>query len=193
MRDLSLHLLDIAENSVRAEATLVTIRITIDTVRDLLTLAVQDDGYGMSPELLAKVKSPFTTTRTTRPIGLGIPMLMENAQATGGGVEIDSVEGQGTTLTATFGYTHIDRPPLGDLVGTLVTLVAATPDRPDYVLECAYDDKHFTFETAAVRQVLGPEVPLNEPEVLAWIQGSLKEEFDTILPELVEKMEGINP
>lgn len=191
MRDLSLHLLDIAENSVRAEATLISIHIEISTSQDLLTLSVIDDGFGMSPELLAKVKSPFTTTRSTRPIGLGIPMLLENARNTGGDLQIESTEGQGTTLVATFGFTHIDRPPLGDLVGTMVTLIAATPEKPEYVLEGVYDDKTFTFETKAIKEVLGPDVPLNDPEVLAWIRGSLQEEFDTILPESVEKMEGI--
>ena len=192
MRDLSLHLLDIAENSVRAEASLVEIRIEISTGRDTLSLRVKDDGIGMSSELLAKVKSPFITTRTSRPIGLGIPLLLENARHTGGDVTIESAEGQGTLLVATFGFSHIDRPPLGDLTGTMVTLIAATPDKPDYVFACMYDDKSFVFETAAVRQVLGPDVPLNEPEVLAWIQSSIQEQLDDIIPQSVETMEGIN-
>ena len=131
MKELSLNLLDIVENSTRAGASLVTIRVIEEPEADRLTLYIEDDGSGMSPELLEAVQDPFTTTRTTRKVGLGIPFLKEGAEMTGGSLDLWSREGEGTRVTATYGYSHIDRPPLGDLAETVVTLVQCH-DRTDF-------------------------------------------------------------
>ncbi|MBR4080184.1 MAG: sensor histidine kinase, partial [Clostridia bacterium] len=126
MRDLSLHVLDLAQNSITAGAKLVTVSIVIDE-RGWLTFTLADDGKGMSPELLARVTSPVATTRTTRKVGLGIPLMMENAQRTGGDLTIQSEVGVGTTLTVTMDTTNIDCLPLGDLAGTMLSLMLTNP------------------------------------------------------------------
>ena len=136
MRDLSLHILDLAENSVRAKASLVTIGVCVDENK-LITLTIEDDGCGMDAELLSRVMSPFGTTRTTRKVGLGIPLMAQNARLTGGDIAIESQVGVGTTLTATLHGDSIDCLPLGDLAGTVVTLITANPDGPDFLLQCA--------------------------------------------------------
>jgi hypothetical protein len=174
MRDLSLHVLDLVQNSVKAHARLVVVEITADPVRDRLTIVIEDDGDGMSEDLLARVKNPFTTTRTTRKVGLGIPLMEERAALTGGGLTIDSKLGQGTRLETWLGLHHIDRPPLGDLAGTMLSLVLMTPEGPDYVLRVHKPDFDFTFDTREIRQALG-DVPLTTPEVVDWMRESLGE------------------
>lgn len=174
MRDLSLHILDLVQNSVSAGASVVTVRIGEHKKDDLLSISIIDDGCGMTPEFVEKVKSPFSTTRTTRKVGLGIPMFMENARLSGGDLHIDSQVGKGTELTATFRISSIDRPPLGDLVETMLTLILGTPERPDYVLDYATDQGQYVFDTREIRQVLG-DVPLDTPEVLEWMREALCE------------------
>lgn len=179
MRDLSMHVLDIAQNSVKAEAKTVWISLTVDE-RQWLTMVFTDDGCGMSPELLAKVTDPFTTTRTTRKVGLGIPLLKENAELTGGTVTIRSAPGAGTTLTATFNLRHIDCPPMGALCDTLLTLVVLNPETPDFIFTAQSASREASFDTRLVREALGG-VPLNEPDVVEWIRNAIEEEFKPIL------------
>jgi len=179
MRDLSMHVLDIAQNSVKANAKTVEISFTVDAQR-WLTIVFTDDGNGMVPELLARVKDPFTTTRTTRKVGLGIPLITENAERTGGGVSIQSVPGQGTTLTATFDLNNIDCPPMGEMCDTLLTLVVLNPDRPEFIFTAFAPGQEAGFDTRTVREALGG-VPLNEPEVAQWIRDAINEEFKPIL------------
>ncbi len=180
MREIALHLLDIVQNSVTAGASRVDIgfRLAED---GMLTMTVKDDGRGMSPELLERVRSPFVTTRTTRKVGLGIPLLMQNAMASGGGVELESQPGVGTTLTATFNTASIDCLPVGDLAQTMATIIMGSPDRPDFTLTCASPAGEMDFSTAEIRAVLGEEVSLAEPDVVQWMQQSLREEIETIL------------
>ena len=178
MRDLSLHLLDLAQNSITAGASLVTIRITIDD-QGWLTMVLKDDGKGMSPELLQRVTSPFATTRTTRKVGLGIPLMAQNARLTGGDVTLDSEVGKGTKMTATLDGSSIDCLPLGDLAGTMVSLISANPDKPDFVLICKSEKGEMCFDTRQVRQVLSG-VPLNEPEITAWMFSAIQEEIEPI-------------
>ena len=178
MRDLSLHILDLAENSVRAEATLVTIGVRVDENR-LITLTIADDGCGMSEELLQRVLSPFGTTRTTRKVGLGIPLMAQNARLTGGDVAIRTKEGEGTVLTATLHGDSIDCLPLGDLAGTVASLVAVHPDGPDFRLECSSPKGEMHFDSREVREALGG-VGLNEPEVVTWMLESIREELEPI-------------
>ena len=185
MKDLSLHLLDIAQNSIRAGASAVDIGFEL-TAAGWLTMTVKDDGCGMDAELLSRVKSPFTTTRTTRKIGLGIPMLMQNAIASGGAVDISSEPGKGTLLTARFDTRSIDCLPLGDLPATVVTLITANPERPEFHLRCASPEGEMTFSTEEVRAALGPDVPLSEPEIAAWMQSAIAEEMEPLLGSIMK-------
>ena len=179
MRDLSLHLLDLAQNSISAGAATVTIRIGIDD-NGWLKMTLEDDGKGMSPELLRRVTSPFATTRTTRKVGLGIPMMMENAEKAGGTLHIESEVGRGTVLTVTMDTRNIDCLPLGDLTGTLLSLMLTNPLVPDFVFEGKTPKGECSFDTREVRKVLGSDIPLNEPSVASWLQDALKEEIDPI-------------
>lgn len=174
MKELSLHLLDVAKNSVSAGAEHVS--ITLDEGADgWLTLAIADDGRGMDSEFLARVTDPFTTTRTTRKVGLGLPLLRLTAEQTGGSLSIDSTLGVGTTLTARFQRRHLDCPPLGDLPGAVALLIQGSPE-----IELTY--RHTTpkgeaaLSTAELRDILGEDISLAEPEVFAWIQDYLTEQ-----------------
>ena len=179
MRDLSMHVLDIAQNSIKAGAKLVTLTFVIDE-RRVLTFTVKDDGCGMSKDFLARVTDPFTTTRTTRRVGLGIPMVKQSAEMCGGSFEINSEQGVGTTLTATFDLGNIDCIPMGDVCDTLLTLVVLNPDTPEFVFLASSPTQDASFDTREVRAALGA-VPLNEPDVTAWIRDSINEEFKPIL------------
>ena len=178
MRDLSLHILDLAENSVRAGAKLVEISLRADAEKRI-TLTLRDDGCGMDEALQKQVLSPFGTTRTTRKVGLGIPLMAQNARLTGGGIALESQVGVGTTLKVTLHGDSIDCLPLGDLAGTVVTLVTANPDGPDFVLTCASPRGEMHFDTREIRQALGG-VPLNEPEIAAWMLEGIREETEPI-------------
>ncbi len=179
MRDLSMHVLDIAQNSIKAGAGLLAITFGIDDSQRL-TLTVQDDGCGMPPELLAKVTDPFTTTRTTRKVGLGIPMFKQSAEMSGGAFQIQSEVGKGTTLWATFDLRNIDCLPMGGMCDTLFTLVLLNPDKPDFLFEATSQALEASFDTRQLRQTLAG-VPLNEPDVAQWIRESINEEFKPIL------------
>ena len=131
MPELALHILDLVQNSVSAGATRVVVTIAWDTSADTLLISIEDDGKGMPPELLARVASPFTTTRTTRKVGLGIPLFKQLAEMCGGELTLQSTVGKGTKTQATFTASHMDLPPMGDLKGTMETLIIANPERPD--------------------------------------------------------------
>ena len=178
MRDLSLHVLDLAQNSITAGATLVTVSIVIDD-NGWLTFTLTDDGKGMSPELLRQVTSPFATTRTTRKVGLGIPMMMDNAQRTGGDLKIESEVGVGTTLIVTMDTRNIDCLPLGDIAGTMLSLMLTNPLAPEFRFEGKTPQGECAFDTREVRAVLG-DLPLNEPAIAAWLQDALTEEINPI-------------
>ena len=178
MRDLSLHILDLAQNSVRAEANLVSLSVLLDE-RGMLSVIIEDDGCGMSEELLARVQSPFATTRTTRKVGLGIPMMAENCRLAGGDLSIESTPGKGTKLIAIMDTGSIDCLPLGDLAGTVTALVTANPDKPDFLLRCASPKGEMQFDTREIREAL-QGVSLGEPEIAAWMMESLQEEIQPI-------------
>ena len=179
MKEIALHLLDIVQNSVRAGASRVDIGFVL-SADGLLTMTVDDDGCGMSPEFLAEVRSPFVTTRTTRKIGLGIPLLMQNAMLSGGRVDIESEVGKGTKLTALFHTDSIDCLPLGDLATTMATIVMGSPEKPEFSLRCESPEGEMTFSTEEIRAALAG-VSLAEPEVVQWMSESLKEEIEPIL------------
>ena len=173
MKELSLHILDIVQNSLRAQAGRIQLSVKDSVSQDLLELTIEDDGQGMDAALLAKVTEPFVTTRTTRQMGMGIPLFQMAAEQTGGGLHIESSPGQGTTLRCTFTRSHIDTPPLGDMVETLVTLIQGAPEVD--ILYCyETDTQALQFDTREIREVL-EDVPLNTPDVLHWIRGHLEE------------------
>ena len=179
MKEIALHLLDIVQNSVKAGASHVDIGFALAS-DGLLTMTVRDDGCGMSPELVEPVRSPFVTTRTTRKVGLGIPLLMQNAMQSGGRVDIDSQVGVGTTITAVFDTRSIDCLPLGDLASTMATIVMGSPDKPEFSLHCESEAGASDFSTEQIRPALDG-VSLAEPAVVQWIQESLQEEIEPIL------------
>ena len=174
MKELSLHLLDVAKNSVAAGATWVD--ISLDEDKDgRLTIVISDNGRGMSPEFLAQVTDPFTTTRTPRKVGLGLPLCRMAAEQTGGSLDIQSTLGKGTTVTAVFHRRQLDCPPLGDLAGTVALLIQGSPE-----LDLHY--RHTTprgtaeLSTGALRGILGPDISLAEPELFAWITDYISEQ-----------------
>jgi anti-sigma regulatory factor (Ser/Thr protein kinase) len=174
MREIALHLLDIAENSVAAKAQLITLVVCEDLHRDRLTASVTDDGKGMDAETVAHVIDPFFTSRTTRKVGLGIPLFKEAAEACNGGLRIQSEIGKGTRLEVDFQYSHIDRMPLGDLASTLLTLVVAYPQiRWIFQYTAVPGDGgqpgEFALDTQDILAELG-DIPLTEPEVLAFLR-----------------------
>lgn len=178
MTELSLNVLDVVENSTRAGASLIEIDVTIKNAEDTLTIKINDNGCGMDKYQVLAVTDPFFTTRTTRKVGLGVPFFKYAAESTGGSFDIDSAVGEGTRVTAVFGLSNIDRMPLGDMAGTIQTLVCCHPDI-DFIYRYAYDEKGFTMDTREFREILGG-VPLNAPEVLEYVKSYLKENtFET--------------
>ncbi len=178
MKELSLNILDIAENSVKAKATLIT--ITLDETETTLRFTITDNGCGMKPEFLRNVTNPYCTTRTTRPVGMGISFLKLAAEQTGGDLTIESVheelsEDHGTTLSAFFHTDHIDFEPLGDIVSTITTLIHGSPNI-DFVFEHTHPKGEISLDTRQLREVLG-EVPLDSAEVIAWIGEFLREQY----------------
>ncbi|MCU0519213.1 MAG: ATP-binding protein [Anaerolineae bacterium] len=178
-RDLSQHILDIAENSVTASATLLHIDIDENPVDDQLSIAIGDDGRGMDADMLRHIADPWVTTRTTRKVGLGIPFLKQTAEMCGGTFEITSALGQGTTTRATLQLSHIDRPPLGDLNGTLLCIIVGNP-MIDLVYQHKVADRTFVLDTREFREILGPEVSLSDPEVFAFVRGTIGEGLASI-------------
>lgn len=179
MKELSLNILDITENSVKAGATLT--EISIIESGDVLTLTIKDDGCGMSEETLKAVENPFYTTRTTRKVGLGIPLLKMAAEQTGGEVKIVSSiapHDHGTTVTATFFKNHLDFTPLGDIKETVVTLIQGHPDT-DFLFIHRYDTGEVKLDTRELRVVL-EGVPLDTYEVIVWIREYLNEQYQLL-------------
>jgi hypothetical protein len=179
VREIALHLLDIAENSVSAQAKNITLTVCEDMVSDRLLASVRDDGRGMDAAMVSQVTDPFVTSRTTRKVGLGIPLLKAAAEACNGHLTIRSALGEGTSLEVAFQHSHIDRMPLGDLAGTLLTLVVAYPGIRwvlRYQVRCSQQTpaEEFVFDTKPVQEAIG-DLPLCEPEVLAFIRNSLEE------------------
>lgn len=181
MKELSLHILDIAENSIKADSSLIEVDINENFTENILTIRIKDNGCGMDGEFLKTVTDPFSTTRKTRKVGLGIPLFKEAAQRCGGTFRISSKPNVGTEVYASFILNHIDRSPIGNMADTMQTLICASPDT-DFIYRHIKNDNTFTFDTAEVRSILG-EVPLNSPEVLAWIKNYIQNEENELKNE----------
>jgi len=171
MQDLSLHILDVAENGIAAGATLVGISIVEDLAADRLTVEIEDNGRGMNPDFVARVLDPFTTTRTTRKVGLGLSLFQQAAQAAEGDLEIDSTLGSGTTVTAFMRHSHIDRKPMGNLAETMVTLIQGNPT-VDFIFSHRRNGSEYLLDTREIRTELDG-FPLDNPAVIALIRDNL--------------------
>lgn len=148
--------MDIAQNSVRAGAGEITITLSESIAADTLILTIADNGKGMDPESCKRATDPYFTSRTTRKVGLGLPLLQMNAVLSGGGVTIDSAPGRGTNVIATFSHSHVDRPPLGDVSGTIALLILSYPGI-NIIYNHASEEKQWSISTHEIREVLGEE------------------------------------
>jgi hypothetical protein len=174
MQELSMNVLDIAENSVAAGASLIEITLDIDTGKKRLAIVISDNGKGMPPEMLETVTDPFTTSRTTRKIGMGLPLLKMAAEQTGGSIDIQSVQGSGTVVRTSFTLGHIDLMPVGDIASTIAALIQCNPDI-DFVFSARADEMSFTADTREMRVILGEDASFDIPEVALWLNGYLEE------------------
>ncbi|MCL5962243.1 MAG: ATP-binding protein [Chloroflexi bacterium] len=173
MRELSLHILDVVENSIRAGATSIAIFIEEDEQADRLTIGIQDNGEGMDEEFVKRVLDPFVTSRTTRRVGLGLSLFAAAARRCEGDLTIESQRGKGTTVTAVFRRSHIDRAPLGDLRGTLVGLMVAN-QQIDFTYTHVIDGRQFVLDTREIKAELG-DISISNPAVLNWLGDYLDE------------------
>jgi anti-sigma regulatory factor (Ser/Thr protein kinase) len=179
MKELSLHILDVAKNSVKAGASLT--EIAVSTANDgIMTVKIKDNGCGMTEEVLSRVTDPFYTTRTTRKVGLGLPLFRMAAEQTGGELKIVSSteEGNsGTEVTVTFDTKSIDCMPMGDIISTVCILIAGSPDR-DFVFTDETERRKVSLDTRELRAVLGEDISLAEPEIQTWMSEYLKEQYE---------------
>lgn len=178
MLELALHILDIAENSTRAAATLIEITLVEDFTRDVFSFEIRDNGSGMDKAMVEKAMDPFYTTKKVRRIGLGLPMLAQAAERAGGGFEIESEPGKGTRICARFQHSNIDRQPLGDVSGVIGVLILGNPDI-DFVYTHRKNGNTYVMDTREIRQELG-DVPLNHLEVLNYIKESIREGIEEL-------------
>ena len=178
MRELSMHILDVLENSLAAGSTRVELIIVEDLATDRLNITIRDNGRGMGVEQLARVFDPFYTTRRTRHVGLGLPLFKAAAQRCAGDVTLDSELGVGTILCATFQHSHVDRAPLGDMTSTLVTFLLGGSCDLYYCHRVG--DREFAFDTAEFRAELG-EIALSHPDVRRWLRAFVAEGEESLV------------
>ncbi len=180
MKELSLHLLDIAENSITAGASHITIKISENIEQDRLQISVIDDGKGMTEEMAQKIMDPFVTSRTTRKVGLGIPLLKAAAEMCNGSLTIESSPGKGTDLRVEFQRSHIDRMPIGDLVETLLHLEIGSP-QIHWTYLYQVNDQIYKFDDQEIKQEL-VDIPLSEPAVLSFIRNEISNGINNLNP-----------
>ena len=173
MQDLSLHILDIAENSIKAEASKITIIINESKKKNLFTLEVKDNGKGMNNDMLKHAEDPFHTTRTTRKVGLGIPLLSQAAKDCEGDMQIETEKGVGSRIKASFQHNHIDRKPLGDITATIIVLIAGNPQR-DFIFQIIREDEELLIDTAHLKKDL-EDLPINSPDVIKIIKETIND------------------
>lgn len=186
MRELALHILDIAENSISAGATQIEIHIDEDLQQDIFKILIKDNGKGMSPETLANITDPFVTSRTTRKVGLGIPFFKAAAEACEGTLKIQSAIDKGTAVEVRFRHSHIDRMPLGDISGTLLSLVIGTPE-VHWIYKHRVDENQFIFDDGPIKETL-EDLPLCEPEVMKFIREMLQDGINELYQSQPERI-----
>ena len=178
MLELALHILDIVENSVRAGATLVRVLIRENRAKDLFLMRITDNGSGMTPEERQRALDPFYTTKKVRRVGLGLPMLSDAADRTGGKMTLRSKPGTGTVVEAAFGLSHIDRQPMGNIVSTLITIIVGNPGI-DLLYRHEVDGRSYLLDTREIKKEL-EDVPLNHPEVTGFLREHIAEGLSDI-------------
>ena len=183
MEDISLHILDVAENSIGAGATLIKITISVDTPKDLFSVEIEDNGKGIPEDIRLKVLDPFVTTRTTRRVGLGLPLLAQAARETGGDITVKDVNTSGTIVAATFRQSHIDMKPLGDIAGSMVVLIAGNP-QVDFLFTYKKTGRTFSLDTREIKKELDG-VPITSPPVLSFLRNYLSTSLQDINNEVV--------
>lgn len=181
MQDLSLHVLDIVENSLRAKSSKVMIEIIEDVAGNELKLKINDNGRGMSKEMTKRVLNPFTTTRQTRRVGLGLSLLYQNCLYAGGDLTVQSKKDIGTSIEAVMQYDHIDRLPIGDMASTLTALIGANP-KLHLIYKHIYKDSQFILDTEEVKAAL-EEIPINNPEIIQWLRGYIRKQIENLYRE----------
>lgn len=178
MKELSLHILDIVQNSISAEANRIEVLVDENVAENRYVIIVIDNGKGMDEEMLQLVTDPFFTTRTTRKVGVGISLFKQNAEQTGGSLTIESKVGEGTKVKTVFGYNHIDRPILGDMAGTMTLLIGANPNIR-FIYNHNTSLSEFEFDTNEVKEELG-KVPINHPDILKALKELITENLELI-------------
>ena len=178
MKELSLHILDIAQNSIRAKASQINIYIIESIKNDIFKIIIEDDGEGMSKETISKVTDPFFTSRTTRKVGLGLSLLKQNAEKCEGNFNFFSEVGLGTKLIASFKYSHWDRPELGDISGVIVILATSNPNI-NFVYQHITDKGTYIFDTNKIKQTLG-EIPINDIHLHYYLKEMIFENLSEI-------------
>ena len=173
MRELSLNVLDIAQNSIAAAATQIQMEVVERTDAHTLTIGIYDNGCGMTDEQVKSVLDPFYTTRTTRKVGMGVPLFKMAAEQTGGTLTVSTRVGIGTNIKAVFHTDSVDFTPLGDMASTVTTLVSMNTEI-QFLYRHKVDKKEFVFDTAEIREILG-DVPLSEPAVMQWMREFIEE------------------
>jgi hypothetical protein len=173
MKDLSLHIMDILQNSTRAKASKIELDIIEDTVNNTLAIIFTDNGCGMDEETVKRVIDPFFTTRTVRKVGLGLPLLKQNCEQTGGSLHIESKVNEGTQVTATFVHDHIDRPTLGDIAGAVVLTASAYPDIR-FIYRHEKDGQSYVFDTEEVKEALDG-ISIQNPEIIQYLKEMIVE------------------
>ncbi len=182
MKELSLHILDITQNSIRGKASHITIHIQEQLNKNLFEFTIQDNGSGIPNEIFKTIKNPFTTSRVTRKVGLGIPLLDRTCENCGGSLTLETLEGKGTRVRAVMVYDHIDRPPLGDIAATIAMLITSYGDiRIDYIHHL--NDLEFKVCTNDLKAVLGEDVPLSDTKVIQWLKAYIKENIEALSAE----------
>jgi hypothetical protein len=179
MEDLSLHILDIIENSIAAGATNIEVQIEERVAENLLIIKIKDNGKGMDKETLVKALDPFYTTKTTRCIGLGLSMLAQASQEANGSFDIKSKPGKGTDITAQFVYDHIDRKPLGNMAETIMACLVSLGSQTDLRYYHCKDSTEFLFDTKEIRKVLSG-VAINNADIISFLRQHIEEGLNEI-------------
>lgn len=187
MRDLSLHLMDILENSISARADNISIMINTDKEKDILTVMVVDDGQGMDEKYKKLVTNPFVTSRTMRCVGLGIPLFKASSERAKGRFSIDSENGEGTSLIATFKISHIDRLPLGDIASSIISILLGKTDINIELLLNNVGEEEFKFDLGYIRERLG-DVPINHLTVIEWIKNYINNGITNIFGGVLDEI-----
>lgn len=172
MKDLSLHILDIAQNSIAAHASIIEIVYDENALAGIISLVISDNGCGMDEKMLKKAADPYVTSRTTRSVGLGLSLLKQNAERCDGFFNIESQVGVGTSVFATFALSNIDTPPMGDLAGVVALLITGNPT-VDFIFTCSLNGRNYNIDSREIKSALG-KVPASEPSVFILLKDMIK-------------------